>query len=142
MDQGISLCKISDSIIPKLKYQVFYKYISKLKKILDVTLYASDIIASEKLVEFSNILLSRYVALGNLVPLVKRISEIKWWHIFIHKFVLHIFSSFNQYLKLGFPISFHICPILACLSSQFRGSESDFLQFRERVLDDVSVHAI
>jgi len=57
LDEGISHFKISDSMIPKLKHQVFFKSISKLRKDLDVTLHASNIIATEKLVESDNILL-------------------------------------------------------------------------------------
>ena len=64
-------------MISKLKYQVFFKSICKLGKDLDVTLRASDIIASEKLVKIGNILLGEFVALGNSMPFVKKISEIK-----------------------------------------------------------------
>jgi len=63
-------------MIPKLK--AYFKSISKLGKDLDVTLHSSNIIASEKLVEFSNIILGGFVTLGNSAPLVKKISEIKW----------------------------------------------------------------
>ena len=83
MNQSIRLIKISDSMILKLTYQVFFKSISKLREDLDVTLHASYIIASEKLIDFHNILtsllvLGGFVALGNSVPFVKKISEIKY----------------------------------------------------------------
>ena len=38
---------------------------------MDVTLQALDITASEKLIEFGNILLGKFVALGNLAPFGK-----------------------------------------------------------------------
>jgi len=41
---------------------------------LDVTLHASDIIASEKLVEFSNILIGRSVTLDNMTSNVLNIG--------------------------------------------------------------------
>ena len=44
---------------------------------MDVTLHASDVLASKKLVKFGNILLDEFVVLGNSEPLVKKISEIK-----------------------------------------------------------------
>jgi len=113
-----------------------------LRKDLEVTLHASKIIASEQLVEFDDILLGEFVALGNSTSFVKKIDEIKWWHVFTHEFVLYIFSNLNRCLKLSFPVSFHICSVLARLSSQFRDSETDFLHFRERVSGEIPVHIV
>jgi len=107
---------------------------------LNVSLNASDIITSEKLVEFGKILLGRSVALGNSTTFIKKIIEIKWWHVVTHEFILHIFSSLNQRLKSGFLVSFHIYPLLAHLSSQFRDSEADFLH--KRALGEVLIHAM
>jgi len=57
--------KLSDLTIPNLIFQVYSKSRSKFgKKNLDATLYAWDIIASEKLIEFNNIFLDGFVALG------------------------------------------------------------------------------
>ena len=87
MDQGISLFKLNDFMI----FQVYSKSSSKLGKDLSVTLHSSDIIASEKLVEFGNILPGITIALGNSMPFIKKMNEIKWWHAFTHEFVPHIF---------------------------------------------------
>ena len=105
-------------------------------------MHASNIIASEKLFEFGNILLGGFVTLGNSAPFIKKISRIKWWHVITHEFVLYIFPSLNWYLKSGFSVSSYICPVLARLSIQFHDSESDFLYFIVRVPSDVLVHAV
>jgi len=49
-----------------------------MRKDLDVTLFAYDIIMIKKLVEFVNIFLGRFVALKNFAPSVKKMFVVMW----------------------------------------------------------------
>jgi len=100
---------------------------------------------NEKLIKLGSIVLCVFNALGESLLVVKKMTVVRQWHVFILKFVLHSKTSIYWPLKLGFPWTFLVCLVLVRLSRQFMVPNITFStsenEFRMKYLSILCSHS-